>query len=289
MTDAPRPNTNEPDWWHESQLLPEVRQEIKMRLLHEERTPYQKLEIYEHKILGRVLVLDDILQTTQWDEFVYHEMLGHLPLLGRAAKPGDPASVLIIGGGDGGLLREVLKHKWVNRVVMVELDEAVVRTTQEYLKINGDYEDPRVQLLFSDGAAYVKSPESRANPFDAILIDATDPIGPGEALFNEEFFSDVRDCLTPTGVAARHVATVAYTPDILKFGYRYMKAAFGNAQPYRAAIPTYIGGDMGFVISSRNGRQCDQPFMEFRGRYYTPQIHTASFALPAWWEEKLLR
>jgi spermidine synthase len=169
------------------------------------------------------------------------------------------------------------------------LDEAVVRTSEEYLGINGDYNDPRVQLLFDDGAAYVASPEAQSQPFDAILVDATDPIGPGEALFSQKFFDDVRNCLTPTGVTARHVGTPAFSKDVMKIGFGYLHTVFGNADIYRAAVPTYIGGDMGFVIASKGGKPCDEPYMPFSGRYYNPRIHKASFALPAWWADDLPR
>jgi spermidine synthase len=282
-----RRGSNGRAWWHEHDFLTGVSQSIRMRLLHAEQTPYQKLEIYEHEVLGRVLVLDDILQTTQWDEFVYHEMLAHVPLLGREIAVGEHTAVLIIGGGDGGLLREVLKHDWVRRVVMVELDERVVQVAREYLGINGDYDDPRVELLFDDGAAYVKSDRARAQPFDAVIVDATDPLGPGEALFSEEFFRDIGECLSPTGVTVRHVATPAYTMDILKAGFGYLKNTFGNAQVFRAAVPTYIGGDMGFVIAAKDGHRCDIAYREFRARYYNRQIHASSFALPAWWSDEL--
>lgn len=275
------------EWWHEYDFQVQIRLGLKMRLLHAETTPYQQLEVYEHDLLGRVLVLDNIIQTTQGDEFIYHEMLTHVPLLGQRHVAGSDVSVLIIGGGDGGVLREVLRHQWVARVVMVELDEAVIRSTAKYLAINGDYDDPRVQLIIADGSAYVRSPEGQARPFDAIIIDAPDPIGPGEALFTREFFHHVRDCLSPAGVMVRQIGVPVYQQEVFELGVERVRARFGTVEVYRAAIPTYMGGDMAFVMSSKDGHTCQQPRMDFRGRYYNPAVHAAAFALPSWWQDMI--
>jgi spermidine synthase len=283
-----RGETREADWWHEREFVSGIRQQLRMLLVHAEKTPYQNLEVFEHGHLGRVLILDDILQTTQRDEYIYNEMMAHVPLLGRDAVAGSAASVLIIGGGDGGVLREVLHHPWVERVVMVEIDEAVVRACEKYLGFNGDLDDPRLKLIFGDGAAYVEAAATRKESFDVIIVDATDPEGPGELLFNETFFEHVRDCLTPTGVTTRHLAVPFYSTRVLEAGYRYHLDVFGNAQVYRAAVPTYLGGDMAFVISSKSGHPCDSPFLSIRRRYYNADIHTASFAIPADWKRVLV-
>ncbi|GIX48332.1 MAG: polyamine aminopropyltransferase [Candidatus Tectimicrobiota bacterium] len=273
----------EPIWWYEHDFFVGIRQGLQVRLLYTERSPYQKIEVYEHALLGRILVLDDILQTTQADEFVYHEMLAQVPLLGQREAP---VSVLIIGGGDGGVLREVLRHAWVQRVVMVEIDERVVRVAAEYLGINGNYDDPRVELRFEDGSAYVRSAAARAQPFDAVIIDATDPIlGPGEALFSRQFFADVRACLAPAGVMVRHLGNPAYQREIFRTGVRWVHEVFGSVQVYRAAIPTYLGGDMAFVLSTNDGHSCQEPRLALRGRYYNHAVHRAAFVLPTWWQE----
>ncbi len=166
-------------WWYERDCDTLVRQGLLVRKLHRSRTAHQEVEILEHNRLGRILVLDGILQTTQADEFIYHEMISHVGLLGRnaASDPSHRASVLIIGGGDGGTLREVLLHPWVARVVMVEIDGEVVELCKEHLGIHGDYTDPRVTLRIEDGAGYLLSAEARRDPFDAILVDSTDPHG----------------------------------------------------------------------------------------------------------------
>lgn len=277
-------------WWLENEFLnPGVRQTLLMKLIHSEKTPYQKLEVYEHDFMGKVLALDDILQTTQWDEFVYHEMLAHVPLLGRKSAGRAEASVLIIGGGDGGILREVLGYGWVKKVVMVEIDKAVIEVSSKYLGFNGNYEDKRVELIIGDGADYVRSVEALKSRFDVIIIDSTDPIGPGEVLFTDEFFRDVRESLTPTGVMVRHLAIMAYQPELLRDGYAKLSMIFGNAQPFRAAIPSYIGGDMTFILASKDGHGCDRAYLDYEGRYYNPAVHKAAFALPTWWKEYLIK
>jgi spermidine synthase len=277
--------SSQPEWWNEYDFQAQARLGLRMRLLYAETTPYQELAVYEHDLLGRVLVLDNIIQTTLGDEFIYHEMLTHVPLVGQQAVSGPEVAVLIIGGGDGGVLREVLRHDWVTRVVMVELDEAVVRAAETYLGINGDYRDPRVQLLIEDGSAYVRSPEVQDQPFEAILIDATDPIGPGETLFTPEFFRDVRACLTPTGVIVRHIGVPAFQRQVFQTGIERVQQVFETVEVYRAAIPTYMGGDMAFVLSTKDGHSCCQPRLAFTGRYYNGAMHASCFALPTWWKE----
>ncbi len=276
------------EWYREWDFDIEVTQAIHARKLYQEQTPYQKVVVYEHNFLGRLLVLDDIVQTTQYDEFIYHEMLTHVPLLGRpVARHQADASVLIVGGGDGGMLREVQKHAWVKRIVMVELDEAVVRVCQEYLGFQGDYGDPRVQLLIADGAAYMREPETRRRPFDVIILDITDPRGPSEALYTEAFCADIGACMKPDGAVVRHLGVPGHQkPEILAEGVAVHRAAFGNAQVYRAATPAYIGGDMAFVVSTMDGSSCRQPQRELEGRYYNPDMHQAAFALPRWWREQ---
>ncbi|MCG8491401.1 MAG: polyamine aminopropyltransferase, partial [Sneathiellales bacterium] len=137
------------NWWHEETEGVAFTHALDMTKIHEEQSPYQKIEIFEHDTFGRVLTLDGLVQASQADEFMYHEMAVHVPLLGREREE---AKVLIVGGGDGGILREVLVHDFVSRVVMVEIDERVVETSKEYLGIHGDYDDPRTELIIGDAA-----------------------------------------------------------------------------------------------------------------------------------------
>ncbi|CAM3300501.1 polyamine aminopropyltransferase [Rhodothermus bifroesti] len=274
-------------WWYETGT-PDVTLGLRMRLLHHERTPYQLLEIYEHPFFGRVLVLDGNLQVTQRDEFIYHEMLTHVPLLGALPKTLQEASVLIIGGGDGGTLREVLRHNWVRRVVMVEIDPVVIQRCQEFLGFHGNYQDPRVTLHITDAARYVARPEVQAQPFDAILVDSTDPVGPGEVLFTPEFIRNAYACLKPTGVFARHLCMPLFDGPILREGVARLRQVFPTVEVYQATIFTYVGAQMAFVVCTKDGHSAKKPQRLWTGRYYNPDVHRAAFALPTWWHTELI-
>ncbi len=275
------------DWFSEWDFDRGQRLQIRARHLHSEKTPYQELHVLEHEHLGRVLVLNGIIQTTSADEFVYHEMMAHVPILGRS-RTGD-LSVLIIGGGDGGMLREVLRHRSVTRAVMVELDGAVVEACKKYLGFHGDYQDPRVELRIGDGAAYVRSQAARARPFDVAIVDSTDPVGPGERLFTEAFVGDLAGCLLPDGVMVRQAGIPFLQIDEMPEALQLCERAFGTAEVFRAAIPTYQGGEMAFVAALKGGGTLREPHAEFRGRYYSPEMHRASFALPEFWRERIER
>ncbi len=174
------------------------------RRLHEEQTPYQHLEIYESPRFGRMLVLDGAVQTTEADEFIYHEMLAHPGLLTHPA----PRRALIIGGGDGGLLEETLKHP-LERATMVEIDGAVVRWSRQYLDVisAGAFDDPRARLVIGDGIAYVGDARERV---DVALVDSTDPVGPAAGLFSGEFYAVLADRLTPDGVLVVQSGSAVY-------------------------------------------------------------------------------
>ncbi len=271
-------------WWLEEPDGTGVCQALELRPIHSERTPYQELAVWDHPWLGRVLTLDGVVQTTQADEFVYHEMLAHVPLLGAAVRRrGDGVSVLIVGGGDGGTLREVLRHPWVRRVVMVEIDRRVVEVCREHLGIHGDYGDPRVELVIADGTAFVADAASRG-AFDAILVDSTDPGGPSEPLFGRAFTEDVRACLRRGGVLARQMGVPFYQP-FLREAVALLDDVFGRCEIYRAAVPTYIGGEMAFLVATEDGATVAEPLAGHTGWYYDPAIHRAAFAVPVYWRE----
>ena len=166
-------------------------------VLHREVSNFQTIEVLEHKDFGRILTLDGYIQACQADEFIYHEMAVHVPLLGR--DKGD-VSVLIIGGGDGGILREVLVHNFVASVTMVEIDKRVIELSNQYLGIEGNYSDPRVKLVISDASKFVDTAIDDNALFDLIVLDLTEPIGPSASLFTESFINDLSGLLTSTGV-----------------------------------------------------------------------------------------
>ncbi len=251
------------------------------RKLHEERTPHQHLEIYDSPLFGRMLVLDGAVQTTEGDEFAYHEMLAHPPLCTHPA----PRRILIIGGGDGGLLEEVLKHP-VERVTMVEIDEAVVRAGRQYLgTICGRaFEDPRATLVIGDGIAYIRETTDR---FDVVLVDSTDPQGAATGLFAQEFYAQVAHHLTPDGLMAVQSGSAVYQQDLIRTVRRHLRPAFPLVRTYLASVAAYPGGLWSFTMGSLGrdpllvGPDAIAPRIgEFRLRYYTPSGHHAAFDLP---------
>ncbi|MEM7171485.1 MAG: polyamine aminopropyltransferase, partial [Pseudomonadota bacterium] len=165
------------------------------RVLYDSQTDHQRLVLFENQTFGRMLVLDNVIQTTERDEFIYHEMLAHLPILAHGAV----RRVLIIGGGDGGMLEEVLKHETVEQVTMVEIDASVTDFAKEHLRVicQEAFEDPRTSLVIADGVDFVSACEDR---FDLIIIDSTDPIGPGEVLCTESFYASCKACLADGGI-----------------------------------------------------------------------------------------
>ena len=253
------------------------------RTLYRERTEHQDLVIFEAPELGRVLALDGAIQVCEADEFTYHEMLAHVPIFAK----GDVRSVLVIGGGDGGLLREVLKHP-VERAVMVEIDRKVIDLCTQYLPSisAGAFDDPRAEVIIADGVRFVAEDTRQ---FDVIVVDSTDPIGPSECLFSEAFYADCAKRLTPGGILVTQNGVPFMQPEELRSTYRKMKPLFKDAGFFVAAVPTYIGGLMTLAWGTNepaNRKQTVTTITErfsaagIETRYYTPDVHVASFALP---------
>lgn len=184
-------------WWMERDDGMGGARALDAILLHKEQSPYQLVEIYDHKSYGRLLVLDGYIQASQADEFIYHEMAMHVPLLGKLREQ---AKVLIIGGGEGGALREALRHDFVEQVTMVEIDQRVVDLSAEYLAVNGDYDDPRANLVIDNAADFVDRALDAGDKYDVILLDLTEPIGPSAVLFTREFLDKLVILLTEGGV-----------------------------------------------------------------------------------------
>jgi spermidine synthase len=257
------------------------------RVLYRGDTGMQTVQILDTPAYGRVLVLDGIVQTSERDEFVYHEMIAHVPLVARAIAAGDARRVLIVGGGDGGTLEEVLKHP-VERVTMVEIDGTVVELCRRYLPAicGAAFDDPRTELVIADGARYVAEAGDR---FDAILLDSTDPMGPGEVLFGEAFYRNCRALLEPRGVVVTQAGLPFTGGEPVRAGFRRLAAAFGGARGYLATVPTYIGGPQLFGWASADRVDATPPEDALRRRvaalgldtrYYSPAVHRAAFALP---------
>ncbi|TVS00342.1 MAG: polyamine aminopropyltransferase [Rhodospirillales bacterium] len=254
-----------------------------VREVHREKTPFQDMAILESRGFGRVLVLDGVVQTTERDEFVYHEMISHVPMLGH----GQARRVLIIGGGDGGVLREVLRHP-VERAVMVEIDRAVVERCREFMPglSDGAFDDPRAEVLFDDGIRYV---EDQTEPFDVIIVDSTDPMGPGEVLFTERFYANCARLLGERGVVVTQCGVPFFQGSELAASQDRLKPHFADVSAFVLAVPTYVGGLMtlGWAANDPGLRHRSESDLTERyvdaglaTRYYSPPVHRAAFALP---------
>ena len=254
-------------------------------------TEFQTLEIFENSLLGRVMTLDGVVQTTEKDEFIYHEMLTHVPLM---AHP-HPRNVLIIGGGDGGILREVLKHPTVEQVTLVEIDGAVIEMAKQYFPNHsaGAFDDVRTRIVIDDGVKFVNESNEK---FDIIISDSTDPYGPGEVLFSADFYTAVKRCLHVTGIFVAQNGVPFFQLNELTDTVKRFSALFRDVRFFTAAVPTYVGGLMVLAWGSDDSSLCQvtqsaiQERYHQRGihtRYYTPAMHVASFALPAYVEQAM--
>lgn len=277
-------------WFHET-LHGDYAQSIAMEsVLYDSKTDHQRLVVFENTRFGRVLTLDGVVQTTEGDNAIYHEMLTHVPLFAH----GSATRVLIIGGGDGGMAREVLRHPTVKHVTMVEIDAGVVDFSKAYLPnlSNGAFDDPRLNLVISDGAAFVRETEDK---FDVIVVDSTDPIGPGEVLFSETFYGHARACLAADGILVTQNGVPFMQGDELTNTLRAFKALFSDWSCYTATVPTYAGGPMAFGwATDGTARHVSLADLELRYRragfdcfYYTPEVHLSAFALPGYIKDLL--
>ncbi|NKI74417.1 polyamine aminopropyltransferase [Dickeya sp. CFBP 2040] len=254
------------------------------QVLYHEKTDHQDLIIFENAALGRVMALDGVVQTTERDEFIYHEMMTHVPLLAH----GSAKRVLIIGGGDGGMLREVCRHRHIEQITMVEIDAGVVAFCRQYLPNHsaGAYDDPRFRLVIDDGVNFVNACQEK---FDVIISDCTDPIGPGENLFTSDFYQGCARCLNDGGIFVAQNGVSFLQQDEAVNSHQKLSHYFSDVSFYQTAIPTYYGGIMTFAWASNNPalRAIDQNSLQQRFdsseitcRYYNPAIHIGSFALP---------
>ena len=274
------------DRWVEETLHRGFRARLKAdRVLFDSETEHQHLIIFETPDFGRVMMLDGVVQLATRDEFVYHEMMSHVPLFahGRAKK------TLIIGGGDGGVLREALKHPELETVTLCEIDRSVIDLCREHFpQISaGAYNDPRTRIVIADGTKFVAETDER---FDVILVDSTDPIGPGAVLFTKAFYADCRRALADGGLLVTQNGIPFLQAGELKQSVGFFREMFKDAFAYLATTPSYFGGPMSFGWASDDGqlRQHKQREIErryskagaFPTRYWRPDVHVAAFALP---------
>jgi spermidine synthase len=276
------------DGWINETLYPEWGQRFQVkRELARVKSDFQDIVIFESATHGRVMVLDGVIQITEADEFVYQEMLTHVPLLAHGAAE----TVLIIGAGDGGVLRRVLQHPTVTRAVMVEIDGEVIRLSKEFLpKIaGGAWTDKRAEVIVGDGIDYVKRAADAS--FDAIIVDSTDPIGVGEVLFTDDFYRNCARILTARGLIVNQCGVPFMQADELRETSARRRKFFPHVTAYVAAVPTYVGGFMTLGWAAKDASLAATPVEVIRARasqarilgttqYWTPEIHTGAFNLP---------
>ena len=273
--------------WIEETFHPHWRVRLEAsRVLHEVKTEHQHLVIFENPTWGTVLMLDGVCQLTTLDEFVYHEMMAHVPLMALAA----PARVLVIGGGDGGVLREVLKHPSVAKATLCEIDRTVIDLSLEHYPqiADGCFDDPRAEVVIADGLKYVADTRER---FDAIIVDSSEPIGPSAVLHTRAFFTDCKRALKKGGILVTQNGLPFLFPEHLRATTEIFASLFRVASPYMCTQPCYFGGPFALNWASDDAGLLDVAEATLarrvtkRGitaRYYTPAVHRAAFALPGY-------
>ncbi len=271
--------------WFEEVYHPHWRQRLAIeRVVLEQHTGLQDVLIFENATLGRVLVLDGIIQTSERDEFIYHEMMTHVPIQAHGAV----RDVLIIGGGDGGALEEALKHPGITNVTLVELDSGVVEIARAWLPgiHRGAFDDPRAELLFTDGVAFVAKTDRR---FDVIILDTTDPMGAGETLFAETFYADCRARLRPGGILVGQSGNPITEPLRIRACRDRLARVFADASFILASVPAYLGGPFVFAWGSDDPVRRRLSATELAARpcppdlrCYTAAVHAAAFVHPPW-------
>jgi len=259
-------------------------------ILHVEKSLYQDVLVFKSETYGNVLVLDGVIQCTERDEFSYQEMITHLPLNSHP----DPRKVLVIGGGDGGVLREVVKHESVEEVTLCDIDEAVIRVSKQHLPgMAIGFENPKVTVHIGDGFQFLKD---RYNAFDAIITDASDPVGPAESLFQKEYFELLKNALRPGGVISTQGECQWLHLPLIKEVRNYCREIFPVVEYAFTTIPTYPSGQIGFFLCcNEKGRNFRSPMRTFTPeqeaklfRYYNADVHRAAFLLPQFTKNSLV-
>ena len=262
------------------------------RVLYETQTEHQHLVLFQHRYFGKVLMLDGATQVTSRDEFIYHEMMTHVPIFahGRARE------VLIVGGGDCGIAEEVLKHKAVARLTQVEIDASVVEFSKEHFPefTRPVLADKRFDLVIDDGMNYVAKTKRR---FDVIIVDSTDPQGPGKVLFSSRFYAACKHCMNPGGVMVTQNGVPILQANELTGSINKFRKLFADGSCYVASVPTYVGGHMAMGWATDNAKLRQTPARaiaeryrkagRFSTKYWTPEVHAAAFALPRFIAERV--
>ena len=251
--------------------------------LFKERSSYQEIIIVQSPTFGRILILDGIVQLTERDEYIYHEIMAHVPFLTH----GRVRDTLIIGGGDGGILREVLKHD-IDNAILVEIDEHVISTCREFLPFisDGAFDDKRVNVVIGDGLKYLANVKDK---YDLIIVDSTDRQGPGQALYTESFYRLCQHRLRPNGILVNQNGVPFLYPNHITLTYRRRRKHFSTTSFFVAPVPSIYGGyfSFGWATNSRQALKVSNAILRRRffsakleTKYYTPEMHQACIALP---------
>ncbi len=248
----------------------------------DEQTKFQHLSMIDTKEWGNMLVLDGMVMTTVRDEFVYHEMVAHPALVTHP----NPKRVLVVGGGDGGVIREVLKHPKVEQAVLVEIDGKVIEYSKQYLpEIAGELDNPRVQVIVDDGYMHIAK---NKNTYDVIMVDSTEPVGPAVELFTKGFYQGIYEALKEDGIFVAQTDNPWFKADLIQTVNRDVKEIFPIVRVYTANIPTYPSGLWTFTMGSKKYDPLEadaSSIPEFPTKYYTPRLHHAAFVLPKFVED----
>lgn len=242
------------------------------KILYKGKSPFQEIVVFENPYFGRVLVLDNVVQLTERDEFIYHEMLTHVLMHSHP----EAKRVAVIGGGDGGAVREVLKHDFVEKLYFVEIDEEVIKVSKQYFPtVSSSVDDPRVEIKCMDGAEFIKNVE---NALDVIIVDSTDIIGFAKSLFTVEFFKSVRDALTENGMFVTLSESLIFHKDLVYEVQNSMKLIFPIVDLYTASIATYAGNWWTFSVGSKSldPREIRRP-VKVKTKLYTEELHRTCF------------
>eukprot|EP00980_Cylindrotheca_fusiformis_P006565 scaffold1384_cov116-Cylindrotheca_fusiformis.AAC.43 len=270
-------------WFHERGMLwPGQAMSLQVKkILDHHRSDFQDILVFESEKHGNVLVLDGVIQVTERDEHAYQEMIAHIPLY---AHP-NPKKVLVIGGGDGGVLREVARHPGVEEIVECEIDEGVINVAKKYFpSLSKGYDDPRVTVKIMDGAKFM---DENQDSFDVIITDSSDPVGPASVLFETPFYNAMYKSLREGGIVCTQGECIWLHLDLIKPLVESIRGTYSTVEYAYTTIPTYPSGQIGFIIATKGRGECKKPERKPSEevqevlKYYTPELHEAAFVLPA--------
>ncbi|NCA66725.1 MAG: polyamine aminopropyltransferase [Clostridia bacterium] len=278
------------DLWYSENHTKGVKLSIKVdRQLYSGKSEYQRIDVFESPVFGRFLTLDGIMMLTEKDEFIYHEMITHVPL---AVHP-DAKKILVIGAGDGGAVRELTKYAQIEQIDLVEIDRKVVEVCKQFLPQTAcKFDDKRLNIYYQDGLKYVRRYE---NEYDIIIVDSTDPFGPGEGLFTKEFYGNCYKALKEDGIMVNQHESPFYESDAIamKRAHKRIVESFPISKVYQAFIPTYPSGHWLFGFASKkyhpivNLNEGKWKELKINTKYYNTNLHRGSFYLPNYVEEML--